>query len=119
LKSNCPNSWTNKIWLDIEGSSYWTGSTTSNRAWYQKLVDACTASGYSCGVYSSASQWSAIMGSSSYCYGSSLPLWYAHYDNLKSYSDYSTFGCWTKPSMKQYQGDVTLCSFGVDMDYIA
>ena len=51
---------------------------TSNRDWYQSLVDSCSDFGISCGVYSSSSQWSAIMGSTSYCYGSKLPLWYSY-----------------------------------------
>ena len=34
LKANCPGSWSTFVWLDIEGSQYWTGNTTSNRAWY-------------------------------------------------------------------------------------
>ncbi len=48
-----------------------------------------------------------------------LPVWYAHYDNVASFSDWSTvsFGGWSKPSMKQYQGDVTLCGCGVDKDF--
>ena len=54
LKNNCSSAWSTMIWLDIEGTQYWTGSTTSNRAWYQKLVDACNStSGVRCGVYSS------------------------------------------------------------------
>jgi len=32
-------------------------SRLSVQAWYKTLVDGCTASGYKCGVYSSASQW--------------------------------------------------------------
>ena len=111
------SAFTGRIWLDIEGSQYWTGNTSNNRAWYQSLVDACKSSGYQCGVYSSASQWSAIFGSLSYAYGSNLPLWYAHYDGVASFSDFSSFGGWSKPFAKQYQGDVTLCSFGVDKNY--
>lgn len=119
ITSTCSNAWSKRVWLDIEGSQYWTGSTTSNQAWYKGLVDACTASGYTCGVYSSKSQWEAIFGSSTFSYGSSLPLWYAHYDSNPSFSDYSTysFGGWANPTAKQYNGDVTLCSFDVDLDY--
>jgi hypothetical protein len=117
LNSNCQSAWSGRIWLDIEGSQYWTGNTGSNQAWYQTLVDACAANGVSCGVYSSASQWSAIFGSSSYSYGASLPLWYAHYDNNPSFSDFSSFGGWSSPHAKQYQGDVSLCSMGVDRNY--
>jgi hypothetical protein len=53
---------------------YWTGSTSSNQNWYKALVDSCSSVGTNCGVYSSASQWSAIFGSTSFSYGSSLPL---------------------------------------------
>lgn len=41
----------------------------------QELVDACKNNGVTCGVYSSASQWSGIFGDLSYSYGSELPLW--------------------------------------------
>ena len=41
----------------------------------QNLVDACKSQGVTCGVYSSSSQWSSIFGSTSYSYGSNLPLW--------------------------------------------
>jgi len=111
------SAFTGRIWLDIEGSQYWTSNTTTNRNWYQSLVDACKNSGYKCGVYTSASQWSAIFGSTSYSYGSNLPLWYAHYDGVAAFSDFKAFGGWTSPFAKQYQGDVTLCSFGVDRNY--
>eukprot|EP01035_Chromulina_nebulosa_P017909 gene17909-23529_t len=108
LKANCATQWSGRIWLDIEGSQYWIGSTTSNKAWYQNLVDS---------FYSSSSQWSSIFGSTSYSYGSSLSLWYAHYDSLAAFSDFSAFGGWTSPHAKQYIGDATLCSVGVDKNY--
>lgn len=49
----------------------------------------------------------------------SLPLWYAHYDNSPSFSDWPSvkFGGWSQPAMKQYAGDTTLCSLGTDNDY--
>eukprot|EP01038_Epipyxis_sp_PR26KG_P013541 gene13541-18163_t len=117
LNANCKSAWSGRVWLDIEGSQYWTGSTTNNRSWYQNLVNSCSTYGVSCGVYSSASQWSAIFGSTSYSYGSTLPLWYAHYDNKAAFSDFSAFGGWSSPHAKQYAGDTTLCSFSVDKDY--
>ncbi len=39
---------------------------------------------------------------------------YAHYDNDPSFDDFSGFGGWSSPSMKQYQGDQTVC--GIDLD---
>lgn len=117
LNANCPSAFSGRVWLDIEGAQYWFSSVSSNQDFFQALVDSCDASGVSCGVYSSASQWEAIFGSSSYSYGSSLPLWYAHYDNNPSFSDFSAFGGWTAPFAKQYMGDYNLCGFDVDLDY--
>ena len=98
LNANCSSAWTKYIWLDIEGSQYWTGNTTSNRTWYQNLLNACLATpGVTCGIYASASQWQAIFGSTGYCYGSSQPLWYANYDSVCSFSNFPQFGCWTTP----------------------
>jgi len=105
------------IWLDIEGQQYWLGNTKSNRSFYQGLVDACNDSGFSCGVYSSYYQWQNVMGTTGYSYGSDLPIWYAHYDNSQSLSDFQGFGGWNYANMKQYQGDQTVCGFGVDLDY--
>lgn len=35
LKSNCASAWSGRVWLDIEGTQYWTGSTNNNQAWYK------------------------------------------------------------------------------------
>jgi hypothetical protein len=80
------------------------------------MVDEGKAKGVSLGIYSSSSQWTPIMGSSCTKF-SSLPLWYAHYDNNPSFSDFKSFGGWTKPAIKQYAGDVSLCSAGVDKNF--
>jgi len=105
-----------QVWLDIEGTSYWSTSTANNQNFFNGLKSGCTSANVKCGVYTSASQWNPIMGSS-FTGGSSLPLWYAHYDNNPSFSDFSPFGGWTKPSMKQYAGDVTVCGADLDKDY--
>ena len=118
LSANCKSAWTGRIWLDIEGSQYWTGNTDANRAFYQELYDSCAALGVSCGVYSSAVQWQAVFGSTSYCYGQASPMWYAHYDANPSFSDFSPFACWTAPWAKQFRGDTTVCSFDIDQNYV-
>lgn len=104
-----------QFWFDIEGTQYW-GSSSSNQAFFSSMVSEGRSLGLNMGVYTSASQWDPIMGSG-YTGGSSLPLWYAHYDNNPSFSDFSPFGGWTKPNMKQYAGDVTMCGVGVDKDW--
>jgi len=35
LDANCKSQWSGRVWLDIEGSQYWLGSTSSNQAWYK------------------------------------------------------------------------------------
>jgi hypothetical protein len=120
LNDHCKSHFNGRIWLDIEGSQYWHSSTSSNKDFFVKLRESCDTHKVKCGVYSSKSQWEAIFGSASYSHGSnpsSLPLWYAHYDGKASFSDFSNFGGWTNPHAKQYQGDVTMCSTGVDKNY--
>lgn len=126
LKAYCPTAWTgNRIWLDIEGIEYWTTSYSTNKAFYQSLVDACSSLGISCGIYSSQYQWSSIFGSSLWCYGpdTSMPVWYSHYDGNPSFDDYYSkyyFGCWTdfnpNPLAKQYQGTTSVCGASVDLN---
>ena len=85
----------------------------------QALVDACVSK-MTCGIYTSASGWVPIVGSSwSYPASKGLPLWYAHYDGKPSFSDFKAFGGWAKPSMKQYIGDHTSCGVGLDYNYFA
>ena len=117
LSSNCNSEWTGRVWLDIEGAQYWSTSTSTNKAWYESLVDACRTQAKSCGIYASASQWTALFGSTSYVYGNDLPLWYAHYDSLAAFSDYSSFGGWVTPHAKQFKGTTTDCNMSVDENW--
>jgi hypothetical protein len=62
--------------------------------------------------------WQNIFGSKTACNTlSSHELWYAHYDGKTSFEDFSSFGGWTKPFMKQYLGTSSLCGAGVDKNY--
>jgi hypothetical protein len=62
--------------------------------------------------------WQKIMGSSSACAAvGSVALWYAHYDNVQAFSDYKAFGGWSQPKMKQFAGDLTVCSSDVDRNW--
>lgn len=82
------------------------------------LVTAVKSHGKKAGIYSSYYMWEDIMGSAGACTGvSSADLWYAHYDNSASLSDYNKFGGWSKPNIKQYKGDTTLCGAGVDLSF--
>lgn len=54
---------------------------------------------------------------STYTGGSAYPVWYAHYDNNPSFSDWEPFGGWSEPDMKQYTGDDDLCGYNMDLDW--
>ncbi|ELR21707.1 glycosyl hydrolase [Acanthamoeba castellanii str. Neff] len=87
------------FWFDIEGSQYWN-DVASNRAWLTEAVNQALSMGQTVGIYTSQYQWSSIMGS--WTGASRFPLWYAHYDNNPSFSDFSPFGGWNQPAIKQY-----------------
>ena len=112
-----------QIWLDIEtnpstgcGWSSYTGA--SNCQFVTDLVNAVKYHGRVPGIYSNYYMWESIMGSAGSCPGlGNIPLWYAHYDGVASFSDWRNFGGWTKPNIKQYIGDTTLCGAGVDYSW--
>jgi len=103
------------LWFDIEGPQYWSSSQSANAQFMQSLLSEAANQGIHIGIYTSASQWLPIMGS--YRGGASHPLWYAHYDDKPSFGDFSPFGGWTKPSVKQYVGDATVCGAGIDKNW--
>ncbi|KAF2078339.1 hypothetical protein CYY_000323 [Polysphondylium violaceum] len=104
------------IWLDIEGPGlYWGSNQAANQAFFNDLVSGAEAMGVHLGVYTSASQWEPIMGN--FDGGAKFPLWYAHYDNNPSFSDFSPFGGWNTPAIKQYNGNLDVCGLGVDVNW--
>ena len=103
------------LWIDVEGTQYWSSSTSNNVNFIQQMVDEGKKKGVSIGIYTSNSQWSPITGGSTAF--KSYPLWYPHYDNSASFSDFVPFGGWSKPAIKQYAGDVSFCGAGVDKNY--
>jgi hypothetical protein len=46
-----------------------------------------------------------------------LLLHSAHYDNSASFSDFTPFGGWTQPAIKQFVGDAVVCGAGVDKNW--
>lgn len=62
--------------------------------------------------------WAQIFASKTACPSVGwVPLWYAHYDKSQSFSDFTSFGGWSKPTIKQFEQferDVTVCGADVD-----
>jgi len=102
------------FWFDIEGTQYWKDSAY-NQQWLTAAVAAANALGLKIGIYTSAAQWSVIMGP--YTAFSQYPLWYAHFDDSATFGDFKSFGGWTTPIMKQFSGDTTRCAISVDINF--
>jgi GH25 family lysozyme M1 (1,4-beta-N-acetylmuramidase) len=111
------------IWIDVEtnpslGCSWSGHDASTNCNFLIETINAIKAKGKQAGIYSSQTMWQSIFGSSSACATlGSIPLWYAHYDNVQAFSDFKSFGGWTKPTMKQFAGDVTLCNADIDKNW--
>ena len=111
----------NMVWFDIEGTQYWYSSCATNQNWLAEAIDTVNSLYKGCGldscvgIYASESQWSPIMCNTSQF--ANYPLWYAHYDNNPSFSDFTPFGGWTEPNIKQYEGTTSICSTQIDKDW--
>lgn len=113
-----------KVWIDVETNPSpgcgWGSDHSGNCNFVTEIVNRIKHHGKGVGIYASKYMWQTIMGSATACAGvGSEELWYAHYDGSPSFSDFTAFGGWKKPSVKQFQGDVTLCGAGVDKNYKA
>lgn len=109
------------VWLDVEDTDshqYWGTDTGVSQNFINALVQAATnAVGASrVGIYSSANNWNLIFQDTSYDCCSSLPIWFARYDNNPDpNSGFIPFGGWSTPTAKQFAGDSTVCGADVDL----
>ncbi|KYQ91476.1 glycoside hydrolase family 25 protein [Tieghemostelium lacteum] len=104
------------VWFDIEGPGiYWSSSQSDNQKFFEDMVSGAEKLGVSIGIYTSESQWVPIMGD--YTGGSAYKLWYAHYDDNPSFSDFTPFGGWKSPHMKQWDDNGNDCGLGYDKNY--
>lgn len=110
------------VWLDIETNPSsgcgWGTNYASNCEYVGELLARIKSHGKNPGIYASYYMWQTIMGGVNSCTShASTPLWYAHYDNSPSFSDFKSFGGWTKPAIKQFQGTNSLCGASIDKNY--
>jgi len=109
------------IWLDIETNPSsgcgWSGSTSSNCNYIASMISAGKDAGHVMGVYVSEYMWGSIAGSGCTAGADAgVALWYPHYDDNPSFSDFEPFGGWTTPAMKQYNTG-SMCDIGVDYNW--
>jgi GH25 family lysozyme M1 (1,4-beta-N-acetylmuramidase) len=109
-----------QIWMDIETNPSdgcgWSDDQDSNCAFIGQLLAASESVGKKPGIYASAYMWSTIAGDGC-TVGANYPLWYAHYDDNPSFSDFSSFGGWGTPAMKQYSDQGGDCGVNADLNW--
>jgi hypothetical protein len=111
------------VWIDVEtnespGCSWAGHDSNSNCQFLADLIARIKSHGKNLGIYATAYMWQSIFGSRNACPSvASQQLWYAHYDGSASFSDFSAFGGWTKPTIKQFQGTNSLCGASIDKNY--
>lgn len=111
------------VWIDVETNESpgcsWSGhDAASNCQFLMDTVNRIKSHGKHLGIYATAYMWQTIFGNRNACpQAASQQLWYAHYDGSASFSDFSAFGGWTKPTIKQFQGTNSLCGASIDKNY--
>jgi hypothetical protein len=123
MMANIPANLYGMVWIDVEtnpsSGCSWTGHDfASNCNFLMEVVNRIKSKGKNLGIYATAYMWTSIFGARNACpQAASQQLWYAHYDNSPSFSDFSAFGGWTKPTIKQFVGDVVVCGAGIDKNF--
>lgn len=103
------------VWIDIETYA-WDSNQGNNQNFIAALARELVNQGQSVGIYTSYYNWQSIVGLG-WTGVSQFPLWYAHYDDSLSFGDFTPFGGWNSPAIKQYNGDVSYCGAGIDQNY--
>ena len=111
------------MWFDIE-TNYspncgWSSDKATNCNFMGDLIAAGHSLNIHMGVYASAYMWENIMGDCTVAASNGVALWYANWDNTRSFGDFSPFGGWSKPAMKQYNDGVGICGINADGDWYA
>ena len=114
------------VWIDVETNPSpncgWSTDFEKNCNFLSELVDKLQAKGLPVGIYLSSYMWNEIMGSQFACPHIAKKvelIWYARYDNVKSFDGFKPMGGWTKPYAKQFAGLApTPCGINLDQNYL-
>ncbi|CAL6005844.1 Glycosyl_hydrolase family 25 protein [Hexamita inflata] len=108
----------NMIWLDVESIDLFYPTYAQNQNYISAMLSEMSnmLGANRVGVYSNWVQWQSIVGNG-WTGAQPHQIWYPHYDNWQSFADFQPFGGWTKPSIKQYQGDQNECGTALDRNF--
>ncbi|KAL0222774.1 hypothetical protein P9112_002164 [Eukaryota sp. TZLM1-RC] len=111
----------NMLWIDIEAKQLFLPTPAQNVAFLKKMIAEIDRLYKGCGkstcvgIYANKYQWTNIMGNNSEF--SKYALWYPHYDNNPSFSDWVPFAGWRYPAIKQYKGTTDICGTQIDKNF--
>eukprot|EP01121_Diplochlamys_sp_Union-15-3_P003592 TRINITY_DN13531_c0_g1_i3.p1 TRINITY_DN13531_c0_g1~~TRINITY_DN13531_c0_g1_i3.p1 ORF type:complete len:224 (+),score=25.90 TRINITY_DN13531_c0_g1_i3:38-709(+) len=109
------------VWLDIEACdndpSCWS-TPQVNLDFIRSMANAIKSAGKPVGIYSTPWEWRTLgltgLGVTEF---KNLPLWYANPDGTENFNDFSSFGGWTVPAIKQYSWTGAYCGVSYDADW--
>ena len=99
------------MWVDVEVNPSkgceWSNDDTRNCLFVKQLLDEGRKLNIKMGIYGSHRTWGILFHGN--CSVGTPPLWYARYDNVKSFAEWQPYGDWKSPSIKQYNDKVAEC----------
>jgi len=104
-----------RIWLVVQSLS-WSLDVEKNQNFITTLISSGKDAGANLGIFTNDYNWEQIVGIN-WNGAQDLPLWYAHLDNDTSFSDFTSFGGWTAPTLKMYQGPISACNTDSDLNW--
>uniref|UniRef100_A0AC34GVZ7 Uncharacterized protein n=1 Tax=Panagrolaimus sp. ES5 TaxID=591445 RepID=A0AC34GVZ7_9BILA len=107
----------NTVWLQVTSPIKWSSNVQNNINLIQSFVDRALAVGVPPSIYTNWYDWQQITGS--YTGFSNLRLWYwnnfgSNIESAANFDDFSSFGGWTKPAVKQFASNQSLCGLIVN-----
>ncbi len=89
-----------RLWIDAEDTT--SGLTpTDVVAKLQTAINTAISLNHKTGIYTGSWWWKPYTNNSKAF--RFYPLWYAHYNDKATLDDYTPFGGWARPHMKQYK----------------
>ncbi|KAK6030039.1 hypothetical protein OSTOST_03833, partial [Ostertagia ostertagi] len=103
----------NSVWIQVSAPSTWLPAPSDNIAFLNDILLRASMDGLKVGIYTNNDDWSRITGGARI---NNAMLWYWSVKGVgasnmtpANFNDFSAFGGWTAPSVKQFVQADTLC----------
>ncbi|KAK2762189.1 hypothetical protein FQN54_001198 [Arachnomyces sp. PD_36] len=101
-----------RIWIQVGAPGEacpqeWNMGQAGNADYLLQLIQAVLDAGFYPGVYSSFNSWEVVFGSPDFVVDSTVPLWFAHWNELEDTAIELPFGGWNTALAHQYAGPAT------------